>query len=73
MISLFFVCVCVLQEVECTSELSKMKHHDNPFIEPVQTQTVVDMKGMYGELFLMSCHVGRHGILFVSCFFFFFD
>lgn len=44
--------LCVsFQEVECTSELSKMKHHDNPFIEPVQTQTIVDMKGMYSHLF----------------------
>lgn len=28
-----------------TDEAGKIKHHDNPFIEPVQTQTVVDMKG----------------------------
>ncbi|KAH8259079.1 hypothetical protein KR038_012151 [Drosophila bunnanda] len=31
--------------LECTDEAGKIKHHDNPFIEPVQTQTVVDMKG----------------------------
>ncbi|KAI8035036.1 hypothetical protein M5D96_012129 [Drosophila gunungcola] len=30
--------------LECTDEAGKIKHHDNPFIEPVQTQTVVDMK-----------------------------
>lgn len=37
-----------LQEIglECTDEAGKIKHHDNPFIEPVQTQTVVDMKGI---------------------------
>lgn len=27
---------------DCTT---KNKHQDNPFIEPVQQQTVVDMKG----------------------------
>lgn len=33
--------------VECTDEAGKVKHHhnDNPFIEPVHGQTVVDMKG----------------------------
>ncbi|XP_055922893.1 sodium channel protein para isoform X6 [Eupeodes corollae] len=30
--------------LDCTDEAGKVKHHDNPFIEPVQTQTVVDMK-----------------------------
>lgn len=30
---------------EYTDESGKIKHHDNPFIEPVQNQTVVDMKG----------------------------
>ncbi|XP_037914865.1 sodium channel protein para isoform X11 [Hermetia illucens] len=29
---------------DCTDEAGKIKHHDNPFIEPVQAQTVVDMK-----------------------------
>lgn len=33
---------------EYTDEAGKItKQHDNPFIEPVQTQTVVDMKGRY--------------------------
>lgn len=33
--------------VECTDEAGKIKQNDtnNPFIEPVQAQTVVDMKG----------------------------
>lgn len=31
--------------LECTDETGKIKQHDNPFIEPVQNQTVVDMKG----------------------------
>jgi hypothetical protein len=30
---------------DCTDEAGKIKHNDNPFIEPVQTQTIVDMKG----------------------------
>lgn len=30
---------------DCTDEAGKIKHNDNPFIEPVQTQTLVDMKG----------------------------
>ncbi|XP_055382360.1 sodium channel protein para isoform X10 [Condylostylus longicornis] len=29
---------------DCTDEAGKVKQPDNPFIEPVQTQTVVDMK-----------------------------
>lgn len=29
---------------DCTDEAGKVKQNDNPFIEPVQTQTVVDMK-----------------------------
>jgi voltage-gated sodium channel type II alpha len=31
---------------DCTDEAGKIKHNDNPFIEPVQPTTVVDMKGM---------------------------
>lgn len=32
--------------MECTDETGKViKQPDNPFIEPSQTQTVVDMKG----------------------------
>ena len=31
--------------IECTDEAGKVKHNDNPFIEPVHGQTVVDMKG----------------------------
>lgn len=30
---------------EYTDEAGKIKHNDNPFIEPVQSNTVVDMKG----------------------------
>jgi hypothetical protein len=28
---------------------AKAKHQDNPFIEPAQNQTVVDMKGQYNH------------------------
>lgn len=31
--------------MDCTDEAGKVKHNDNPFIEPVHGQTVVDMKG----------------------------
>lgn len=38
---------------EYTDESGKIKHHDNPFIEPVQTQTVVDMKGSKTFIFFV--------------------
>ncbi|KAL5277943.1 para family protein [Megaselia abdita] len=47
-------------EVECTSELSKMKHHDNPFIEPVQTQTIVDMKDVMVLNDIIEQAAGHH-------------
>lgn len=41
--------------VECTDETGKvLKQPDNPFIEPTQTQTVVDMKGKWDESFPSS-------------------
>lgn len=45
--------------IECTDEAGKIKHsNDNPFIEPVHGQTVVDMKGLI--LHSNSTHYSTH-------------
>ncbi|XP_017850719.1 sodium channel protein para isoform X48 [Drosophila busckii] len=46
--------------LECTDEAGKIKHHDNPFIEPVQTQTVVDMKDVMVLNDIIEQAAGRH-------------
>ncbi|XP_061392204.1 sodium channel protein para isoform X27 [Musca vetustissima] len=43
-----------------TDEAGKIKHHDNPFIEPVQTQTVVDMKDVMVLNDIIEQAAGRH-------------
>ncbi|XP_037808788.1 sodium channel protein para isoform X2 [Lucilia sericata] len=45
---------------EYTDESGKIKHHDNPFIEPVQTQTVVDMKDVMVLNDIIEQAAGRH-------------
>ncbi|XP_037879721.1 sodium channel protein para isoform X22 [Glossina fuscipes] len=45
---------------EYTDEAGKIKHHDNPFIEPVQTQTVVDMKDVMVLNDIIEQAAGRH-------------
>nr|UQT18688.1 sodium channel alpha subunit [Liriomyza trifolii] len=44
---------------EC-DETGKIKHHDNPFIEPVQAQTVVDMKDVMVLNDIIEQAAGRH-------------
>lgn len=65
---------------ECTTDdAGKVKQHpDNPFIEPVQTQTVVDMKGtclsvcmsvcdeMYGRLPIRLASKARPAIIIIG-------
>ncbi|KAH8420605.1 hypothetical protein KR009_011956 [Drosophila setifemur] len=46
--------------LECTDEAGKIKNHDNPFIEPVQTQTVVDMKDVMVLNDIIEQAAGRH-------------
>ncbi|XP_053952366.1 sodium channel protein para isoform X17 [Anastrepha ludens] len=46
--------------LECTDEAGKIKQNDNPFIEPVQTQTVVDMKDVMVLNDIIEQAAGRH-------------
>lgn len=40
--------------IDCTDEAGKIKHpNDNPFIEPVHGQAVVDMKGITFKTFFL--------------------
>ncbi|XP_065082948.1 sodium channel protein para isoform X48 [Ochlerotatus camptorhynchus] len=45
---------------DCTDEAGKIKHNDNPFIEPSQTQTVVDMKDVMVLNDIIEQAAGRH-------------
>ncbi|XP_058166594.1 sodium channel protein para isoform X18 [Anopheles ziemanni] len=45
---------------DCTDEAGKIKHNDNPFIEPTQTQTVVDMKDVMVLNDIIEQAAGRH-------------
>ncbi|XP_053672771.1 sodium channel protein para [Anopheles nili] len=45
---------------DCTDEAGKIKHNDNPFIEPAQTQTVVDMKDVMVLNDIIEQAAGRH-------------
>ncbi|XP_061507085.1 sodium channel protein para isoform X23 [Anopheles gambiae] len=45
---------------DCTDDAGKIKHNDNPFIEPAQTQTVVDMKDVMVLNDIIEQAAGRH-------------
>ncbi|XP_052872344.1 sodium channel protein para isoform X9 [Anopheles cruzii] len=45
---------------DCPDDAAKIKHNDNPFIEPVQTQTVVDMKDVMVLNDIIEQAAGRH-------------
>ncbi|XP_058457322.1 sodium channel protein para isoform X38 [Malaya genurostris] len=45
---------------DCTDDAGKIKHNDNPFIEPSQTQTVVDMKDVMVLNDIIEQAAGRH-------------
>ncbi|XP_041772285.1 sodium channel protein para isoform X19 [Anopheles merus] len=45
---------------DCADDAGKIKHNDNPFIEPAQTQTVVDMKDVMVLNDIIEQAAGRH-------------
>ncbi|XP_035791465.1 sodium channel protein para-like isoform X4 [Anopheles albimanus] len=45
---------------DCTDDAGKIKHNDNPFIEPTHTQTVVDMKDVMVLNDIIEQAAGRH-------------
>ncbi|XP_052563370.1 sodium channel protein para isoform X14 [Culex pipiens pallens] len=48
------------QSQDYTDDAGKIKHNDNPFIEPSQTQTVVDMKDVMVLNDIIEQAAGRH-------------
>lgn len=48
------------QSNDCTDEAGKIKQTDNPFIEPVQTQAIVDMKDVMVLNDIIEQAAGRH-------------